>query len=139
MPNYYSQDSSMNSEEETWDLRQFYTRYLSLYMLDYKLAMDIKDYTKALSVLDQWHAFVHGRVVKKFLVDGHVVPDEHYNNLRTILVNLSNEYKIAYLGKSREPQAIHKIEMAFKEIVMALVSKMDAHELFGKRRDLRGL
>lgn len=139
MGKYYDYGSNTNAEEETWDLRQFYTRYISFYMMDYKSAMDIKAYSTALDVLDEWHGVIHGRVAKKITEDGEVVPDIDYNNLRKKLTVLANKHKLVYLGRSKEPEAMHEMQLAFKKIKEYLIFKMDRHELFGKRRDIKGL
>lgn len=139
MPKYYDYSSQYKPEEETWDLRQFYTRYISFYMMDYKAALDEKNYPAVLDILDTWHGVIHGRSAKKLTEDGEVIPDEFYDSLRKKIVSLANEHKLVYLGRSREPEAMHKINLAFKKLMAYLIYKMDQHDMFGKKRDIKGL
>lgn len=139
MPKYYDYGSNSNPEEETWDLRQFYTRYISFYMMDYKKEMDEKNYPAALDILDEWHGVLHGRVAKKLTEEGEVVSDEPYDKLKKKLIDLANKHKVVYLGRSKEPEAMHEMQTAFKKIKEYLIYKMDRHDMFGKKRDIKGL
>ena len=139
MPYDLSNYQQPQEQEETWDLRQFYVRYVGVYMLEYQRAESQKNYPEMLSILDKWHAIVHGRVAKHLGEDGKVHPDKLYNNLKEELILAANKYESTYRGKDRNKVGVDEIESKFKEIIVYMFYKMTRHELFGKKRDISGL
>ena len=131
--NYGAPPPDTDSQEQTWDLRQFYTRYVGLYMLDYKSAEDNRQYPQMLNILDRWHGLIHGRYSKD------IGDDETYESLKKELIVVANKYKTVYLGRSFDPMAIHEIEKAFKNLRMYIINKMNKNQMFGVKRDITGL
>ena len=114
-------------EDETklaWDLRQFYTRFVAIYMLRFKEAEDNEDYPNMLKCLDKWCSTIkHEWSENK--------KDEEYLKLREKLIEAARKYKNTFFKKEKNEQGVFEIESALGEIKEYLMAKMKEAGMFG--------
>lgn len=89
---------------------------------------NFQDWCKALEDL-------YIEIDKKFTKDERKKYQENLNACYKIL----NEYDGAYFGHSKDPNEIHEVKTALKELEIWIRRKMERHNFWGKPRGAEGL
>jgi hypothetical protein len=127
----YDQDYG-DENKLAWDLRQFYARYVSSYIINFKIAEDKNDYPTMLKTLCRWHS-----AAKHEWSDDKV--DEEFEKLKMDLYSVANKYRTTYFGKTFDSHEVEQIEDALQKIKEYLIFKMKQSNMFGSVWDDEGL
>lgn len=130
------QDYSSFDEEQTlaWDLRQGYTKLLSAYLEDVYIAKKATNYREWFRILSMMWAPVVSRVEKK-----PKETEKNYKEIRQETINVMNDNASVFLGKSKNPEGIHKVEEALLEMEQFVMTTMNENNMFGFKREDEGL
>lgn len=129
---YNSYNNTSEDSKLAWDMRQFYAQYAALYMVDYKRAEDIDDYHSMFRILNKWHDTIYHEWCKEKI-------NKEFNELRDVVVKLSNQFEKVYFGKDKNAKAVYEIETALSNMKSYLMRNMKESGMFGAVWDDSGL
>lgn len=119
-----------------YDLRQSYAFLVSKHMIDIYEARKLRSYPALLTNIDDLHTIVSHKIKKK---EKKEKVKKDYEVLRSEAIKVFNKHSTAYLGKTRDPQAVANIQAEFKKMEQHLYAMMDAANMFGSNRTVQGL
>ena len=129
---YTPTDDSTN--QLTWDLRTFYVKYVSSYILSFKIAEDQNNYPSMLKSLDNWHSTIKHEWLKEAGAE-----DQNYEQLRKEFVEAANKHKDEFHRKGNNHSAIQLLEDKLQDMKHYLLFMMKKSKMFGSDSVNRGL
>ena len=148
---YGSQDSS---ESLAYDLRQKYALIVGMHLEEVAIARKERNFSKYFNALDDLytitsHKFKPPKKRPLKLKDKDILNSNlkwsikvkfiTYTELKDKFIKLTNDYRGAYLGHSNNPEHLHIILEALKELERFIYYKMDEAGMFGSKRDVESL
>lgn len=132
---YYNNQSSFNEDDTklAWDLRLFYARFASKYVLGFITAEDNNDYPLMFKMLDRWYYSIK----QEWCDDGE--EDKRYFDLRDALIKNAVKWRNVYFGKDSSSEGVEEIEFAIQQMKQYLIFKMKKANMFGSEWNDDGL
>jgi len=131
--NYDSDDSNL-----AYDLRQRYANLVAVHLERIASSRFIKNYPEYFSCLEDLYTVVEHKIKedknktnKKDIIS--------YDNLKKSFFDLASKNAEAYLGRSKSPEQVLKIENILRKMERYLYRVMDEANMFGSIRDDAGL
>jgi hypothetical protein len=126
--------SEDSTNQLTWDLRTFYVKYVSSYILSFKMAEDVNNYPLMLRYLDKWHSTIKHEWIKEV-----GVVDETYEKLRKEFVMVAQKYKEEFHKKGNGSLGLQLLDDKLQDMKHYLLFMMKKSKMFGSDSVNRGL
>lgn len=137
----------MTQEELAYDLRQKYAEIVGIHLEDVTNARREKNYPEYFHALENLFTVVKHKFKKKKVSSDEKYEDTYYGEegeedekktdlqryyeYRQNAIDIANEYKSVFLGRTDTPEDVAKIENALREVEMFLFYVMDKAKVFG--------
>lgn len=124
-------------ETLAYDLRQRYAEMVAEHLIDIAIKRKSKNYPAWFSALEDLEVVIN----HKFKKNTKKKQDDEtgYLNLRSLAIKKANQYNLAFLGTTTEPQHLAEIQKALRDIEKFLYKVMDNAKMFGSTWDGGGL
>lgn len=130
--------AALYGQELAYDLRQEYAKIVGTHLNLVAEARLSDDYPRLFKFLKHLLVVVNHKFKNKKGEDG-MTERERVKKLFSDAIAAFNKYQNVYLGTSKDPEGVTKIEEALNEIEMALYDAADEANLFGSNRKVQGL
>jgi len=138
------EDSNIQNQELAYDLRQRYAMIVGDHLDDVAINRKQKNYPNYFNALVDLYTIIEFRFKersskKKLSLSEIKELIEEFDTLENDLIKIANKNIDAWFGRSKDPEAISKIEGALRVIERYLYYKMNEAKMFGGKRDTEGL
>ena len=140
MPYNNRGDTTLQSQELAYDLRQIYAKIVGRNLDLVDLARFNKDYPAYFKALEDLYTIVKHKFKKCTQKEKKKTTYKNYKTLRDNFIKLANKYRQAYINKScTKGNEVAEIDTALRAMEMYLYNKMDKEGMFGKKEVDEGM
>jgi len=132
--NFNPNQSTDNSSDLIYDLRQYYARIVGGHLIEIWEARREKQYPRYFKALDDLHTIISHKITAR---DKGI--KTRYKELNDEAVITFNKWKDVYFGKVKDVVGVSEVESVLKRIEMLLYEVMDDANMFGSNRKIQGL